>query len=107
MISDEKAAAHIRTVATGFRFAGWWFLVLGSLASVWPVSILFDPSAAMPVNGVPHKDFPTKLGVAVLVLIAPAIGALLALSPRRKLEAALETFDRFAHDFVSSRMPRK
>jgi hypothetical protein len=47
---------------------------------------LFDASASIRVNGVETRDFTTKLGVVAFIGLFPAIGALLALLPRKRIE---------------------
>ena len=67
----------------------------------WHLTVLFDPNAEMLVDGVPTKSFSTKLGTAVFLSVPLVLGALLAFTPRKRMEQAFDTFNRFAKDFVT------
>ena len=108
MNTEEAIPPHIPKIAQSFRITGWWFLILGSLICIQPIAILFDPNATMNVNGVPTKEFGVKIGTAaMLFFFGPVLGGIFALSPRKKLEAAIAAFDRFAKSIMSSQLSSK
>jgi hypothetical protein len=104
---DQKIPAHVEKTAKSFRRVGWLFLIFGSIVAIDPIITLFDANAAIMVNGVPTKDLGTKLAITGFVLIFPILGGLLALSPKSKIEAALNTFDAWAKKFVLDRTSHK
>jgi hypothetical protein len=107
MNSEEKVPPHIVRLAKRFRFTGWWFLLLGTPMCIYQIAILFNPEATIPVNGVPTKDFVTKLSVAAFVSIFPVIGAILAITPKKLMQGKLVSFDRWAKGFGRQLLDRK
>jgi len=107
MNAQEKIPLKIVRLAKRLRSTGWWFLVLGAIASIYPIAILFDPQATIQVNGVPTNDLFTKLGIAAFVLIFPVMGAFLAFTSKEKFERWLKKFDSRAKAFGQARFGPK
>jgi hypothetical protein len=107
MSTQETISAQNVKLAKRLRFVGWWFLVPGSILSIYQIAILFDPQASIPVNGVPTKDFVTKLTVAAFTLIIPVLGTFFAFTSKKKMQGLLAAFDRRAKAFVTGRLHPK
>ena len=81
-----------------FRVLGWLFLVGGSFMSVGFFVAAYDPNSKITINHVPTYDFHAKLHAAFFTLVFPLVGAVLALTPRGKLEALFRPALRQAAD---------
>jgi hypothetical protein len=89
-----EVSCHVQLLKTlclvgRFRLFGWAFLIVGTLLSVAFFIAAFDPSAKITINHVPRYDLRSKILAAAFTPIFPAIGALLALTPKKKFEAFL------------------
>ncbi len=97
---EPKTPPAAVKLAKSLRSAGWAFLIFGSLGSIGFLVIAFRPEGSISIDGVPTTDFSKKLLVAGCSLLFPAMGSVLALTPKKKLEQCLAAFNRFARAFV-------
>lgn len=100
MSDQEPIPPNIARFARRLRRGGWWDLIIGLLILIYPLAVLLDPAAAMPVNGVPRKEFVVKLGAALFAALFPLSGAALVLTPQATLERLLVKLDRFMRSLV-------
>jgi hypothetical protein len=85
----NKAFVKIRRKRLGYRFTGWWFLVVGLIISVSFGQLLLDPEGVLNYNGVDTTDFDIKLNSFLFTLVFPVIGLVLILIPKRRINKLL------------------
>lgn len=85
----NKAFVKIRRKRLGYRFVGWWFLILGLFMSVSFGQLMLDPEGVLNYNGVDTTDFDIKLNSFLFTLIFPIIGLILIIIPKRRINKLL------------------
>ena len=85
----NKEFGKLRKKRMGYRFIGWWFLLLGGFMCFTFGNVMLDPDGVITYNGVDTTSFEVKQNAFFFTLIFPVIGAVLALLPRKLLTKIL------------------
>jgi len=85
----NKAFIKLRRKRLGYRFVGWWFLILGLFMSVIFGQLMLDPEGVINYNGIDTTDFDIKLNSFLFTLIFPVIGFVFIIIPKQRINKLL------------------
>ena len=85
----NKVFGKLRKKRMGYRFMGWWFLLLGGFMCLTVGNLMLDPDGVINYNGVDTTSLEVKQKAFFFTQIFPIIGAILALLPSKILTKLL------------------
>ncbi len=74
---DAYARFHWGALSVLAGITGFAFIFGGIVFSIWGISLVSDPKATLPVNGVPSSDPREKASVLIVGLVCCVLGVLL------------------------------
>ena len=79
----------LRRKRLGYRFIGWWFILLGGVMCIMFAKLMLDPDGVITYNGVKTTSFEIKRNAFLFTTTFPIIGAIFAFIPKRYLTKLL------------------
>lgn len=91
----SKRVSKFRPFLKSLRTTGWGLLIVGSIILLANLPALLDPEATINVNGQQRKEIWIKVLVTLFASTFPAIGAIIVLTPKQKMEILFLRFQEF------------